>query len=167
VVSALPLGWVEVPHPSTGQVVFERRDAATGETIVRRWTRPTKGDDGTDMHQALTQGDQGGGGGAPVKFSLGGSGGRKRSQAADNEGGGGDGKKKKKAKEEDGSSRAFAWQKSRKIDPMDPLGEEQGRNSAGTNNPGERMADSTASGPLWQQRPYPAPGSVLRGGKKK
>lgn len=29
------------------------------------------------------------------------------------------------------------------------------------------MADSTASGPLFQQRPYPAPGSVLRGGDKK
>lgn len=28
---------------------------------------------------------------------------------------------------------------------------------------GERMADSTASGPLWQQRPYPAPGKILRG----
>ena len=25
------------------------------------------------------------------------------------------------------------------------------------------MADSTASGPLWQQRPYPAPGKILRG----
>ena len=24
------------------------------------------------------------------------------------------------------------------------------------------MADSTASGPLWQQRPYPAPGTILR-----
>jgi len=25
------------------------------------------------------------------------------------------------------------------------------------------MADSTASGPLWQQRPYPAPGQALKG----
>ena len=24
------------------------------------------------------------------------------------------------------------------------------------------MADSTASGPLWQQRPYPAPGQALK-----
>jgi hypothetical protein len=24
------------------------------------------------------------------------------------------------------------------------------------------MADSTASGPLWQQRPYPAPGTIMR-----
>ena len=24
------------------------------------------------------------------------------------------------------------------------------------------MADSTASGPLWQQRPYPAPGKILK-----
>ena len=35
----------------------------------------------------------------------------------------------------------------------------------GTNNAGERMADSTASGPLWQQRPYPAPGKILRQGQ--
>lgn len=26
----------------------------------------------------------------------------------------------------------------------------------------DKMADSTASGPLWQQRPYPAPGTILR-----
>ena len=24
------------------------------------------------------------------------------------------------------------------------------------------MADSTASGPLWQQRPYPAPGTIMK-----
>ena len=29
-----------------------------------------------------------------------------------------------------------------------------------------RAADTTASGPLFQQRPYPAPGSVLRANKK-
>lgn len=26
----------------------------------------------------------------------------------------------------------------------------------------DKMADSTASGPLWQQRPYPAPGTIMR-----
>lgn len=29
------------------------------------------------------------------------------------------------------------------------------------------MADSTASGPLWQQRPYPAPGQALKSKEKK
>ena len=50
------------------------------------------------------------------------------------------------------------------IDPMDPTGEEGQKASQGTNNMGERMADSTASGPLWQQRPYPAPGKIVRPG---
>mgnify|MGYP001806835197 CR=1 FL=1 len=31
---------------------------------------------------------------------------------------------------------------------------------------GIAAADSTAGGPLWQSRPYPAPGSVLRSNKK-
>ncbi len=98
---------------------------------------------------------------APVKFSLGGGGG--------GVGGGGGGGAKRKAEDSKSDAKAkaptkFDWQKSRKIDPMDPLGEEGGKNSMGIN--GERMADSTASGPLFQQRPYPAPGSVLRGAKK-
>lgn len=29
-----------------------------------------------------------------------------------------------------------------------------------------RAADTTATGPLFQQRPYPAPGSVLRSNQK-
>ncbi|CAN0565931.1 unnamed protein product, partial [Ectocarpus sp. 12 AP-2014] len=44
------------------------------------------------------------------------------------------------------------------IDPLDPTGKTGGKWSDGL-----RMADSTASGPLWQQRPYPAPGKILRG----
>lgn len=71
-------------------------------------------------------------------------------------GGGADAKKTK-----------FDWQKKHnKIDPMDPTGSEGGKGQPKFDpNTGERMADSTASGPLFQQRPYPAPGSVLRGGK--
>lgn len=92
---------------------------------------------------------------APIKFSLGGVKVVKTNKD-----------KKRKADGEDHKTK-FDWQKSHKIDPMDPLGQERGKNSDGTNNPGERMADSTASGPLFQQRPYPAPGSVLRGGDKK
>ena len=38
---------------------------------------------------------------------------------------------------------------------------------SGLNEPGgsKSAADSTASGPLFQQRPYPSPGAVLRANK--
>lgn len=56
------------------------------------------------------------------------------------------------------------------IDPMDPAsyGEcGKGRWSSGLANE-EKSADSTASGPLYQMRPYPSPGDVLRAqGKRK
>ena len=41
----------------------------------------------------------------------------------------------------------------------------QGKWSTGMGKDG-KMADSTASGPLWQQRPYPAPGMALKGKEK-
>lgn len=44
------------------------------------------------------------------------------------------------------------------VDPLDPT---QGRVLNNKESVG-RMADSTASGPLWQQRPLPAPGLVLK-----
>ncbi|RLN55522.1 hypothetical protein BBJ28_00002765 [Nothophytophthora sp. Chile5] len=47
------------------------------------------------------------------------------------------------------------------IDPMDPTGR-GGKWSDGLVDPSERAADSTVTGPLYQQRPYPAPGQVLR-----
>lgn len=46
------------------------------------------------------------------------------------------------------------------VDPLDPTGG-MGKWMDGLSGDG-KMADSTASGPLWQQRPYPAPGSILR-----
>lgn len=49
---------------------------------------------------------------------------------------------------------------SKDIDPLDPTGG-KGKWSNGL-NVGGKMADSTASGPLWQQRPYPAPGAILK-----
>jgi len=52
------------------------------------------------------------------------------------------------------------------VDPLDPTGR-GGRWSQGLAIDGERMADSTASGPLFQQRPYPAPGKILAKKKKK
>lgn len=42
----------------------------------------------------------------------------------------------------------------------------RGRWSTGMEGSQPRAADTTASGPLFQQRPYPAPGSVLRANKK-
>lgn len=38
--------------------------------------------------------------------------------------------------------------------------------SSGMEGAQPRAADTTASGPLFQQRPYPAPGSVLRANQK-
>ena len=48
------------------------------------------------------------------------------------------------------------------VDPLDPCGKSGGKWVDGQDGSVGKMADSTASGPLWQQRPYPAPGSVLR-----
>eukprot|EP00884_Botryococcus_braunii_P005854 jgi/Botrbrau1/1526/Bobra.0107s0014.1 len=55
------------------------------------------------------------------------------------------------------------------IDPMDPSSYSdapRGRWSTGMEGAQPRAADTTASGPLFQQRPYPSPGSVLRANKK-
>ena len=120
-------------------------------TKERRWTAPTSESDTSDIKPTT----------APVKFSFGGSATVKRKAPSDGNGGGG----KRGGKGGKGGGSKFDWQKSSGIDPMDPLGEEAGKNSAGMAE-GGRMADSTASGPLFQQRPYPAPGSILRGGAK-
>jgi len=47
------------------------------------------------------------------------------------------------------------------VDPLDPM-KGRGKWSDAIHHKGERMADSTATGPLWQQRPLPAPSVVLR-----
>ena len=55
------------------------------------------------------------------------------------------------------------------IDPMDPSAYSdapRGTWSTGILTAGGRAADSTASGPLFQQRPYPSPGAVLRANQK-
>ena len=96
-------------------------------------------------------------------MTIGGGGDKKRKQApkGDAQDGGGKGDRRDKKTK-------FDWQKSHKIDPMDPTGQDstKAKWNAGSGNPGERMADSTAGGPLWQQRPLPAPGAVLKGRKK-
>ena len=167
----LPAGWRRVLHAATGQTVYEHQ-----ETKERRWEPPTgEGGAGGAQPSAAAVGQLLA---APVKFSLGGIGAaakRKVPAAASGGGGGGDGGdngggvgsgKSSGGRGDDGKRVKFDWQKSRKIDPMDPTGAEAGKGGKGPD--GERMADSTASGPLFQQRPYPAPGSVLRGqqGKK-
>jgi len=56
-----------------------------------------------------------------------------------------------------------------KLDPMDPAAYgdcARGKWSSGL-NPEERNADSTASGQLFQQRPLPSPGDVLRANQAK
>lgn len=58
------------------------------------------------------------------------------------------------------------------IDPMDPASYSdipRGGWSAGLERPGDAVTgvDSTASGPLFQQRPYPSPGAVLRANRGK
>ncbi|KAF5834956.1 hypothetical protein DUNSADRAFT_8105 [Dunaliella salina] len=55
------------------------------------------------------------------------------------------------------------------IDPMDPASYSdapKGTWSVGLEGAQPRAADTTAGGPLFQQRPYPSPGSVLRANQK-
>lgn len=62
------------------------------------------------------------------------------------------------------------YESSETVDPMDPAAYSdipKGRWSAGLEAEG-RAADSTANGPLFQQRPLPSPGDILRAqGKRK
>lgn len=64
-------------------------------------------------------------------------------------------------------------QKRNDLDPMDPASYSEDCPRGGWSDglrgekDGDRAADSTASGPLFQQRPYPSPGEVLRINKKK
>mmetsp|Transcript_28952 Transcript_28952/g.63366 ORF Transcript_28952/g.63366 Transcript_28952/m.63366 type:complete len:87 (+) Transcript_28952:1-261(+) len=51
------------------------------------------------------------------------------------------------------------------MDPMDPSSYSdapQGGWSIGLQGAQPRAADTTASGPLFQQRPYPSPGAVIK-----
>lgn len=61
--------------------------------------------------------------------------------------------------------RADAQKESGLLDPMDPAAYSdipRGKWSAGLDRETEKIAvDSTASGPLFQQRPFPSPGAVL------
>ncbi|KAF6253034.1 hypothetical protein COO60DRAFT_1273961 [Scenedesmus sp. NREL 46B-D3] len=55
------------------------------------------------------------------------------------------------------------------VDPMDPSAYSdapRGGWSTGLEGAQPKAADTTAGGPLFQQRPYPSPGSVLRANQK-
>jgi len=56
------------------------------------------------------------------------------------------------------------------LDPMDPAAYDdsvpRGTWATGLIQPGAKAADSTVAGPLFQQRPYPSPGDVLRANKE-
>ena len=55
------------------------------------------------------------------------------------------------------------------VDPMDPSAYSdapRGGWTAGLEGSQPRAADTTASGPLFQSRPYPSPGAVLRANQK-
>lgn len=60
---------------------------------------------------------------------------------------------------------------SEKLDPMDPAAYSdcgRGKWSSGLNvDEGRTGVDSTASGPLFQQRPYPSPGDIMRANQAK
>lgn len=64
-------------------------------------------------------------------------------------------------------------QKRNDLDPMDPAAYSEDCPRGGwadglrSERDGDRAADSTAAGPLFQQRPYPSPGDVLRINQKK
>jgi len=75
--------------------------------------------------------------------------------------------KKKKERKREGRSRRERKVDQDTLDPMDPASYSdiaRGGWSAGLDIPGSAKTgvDSTASGPLFQQRPYPSPGAVLR-----
>lgn len=53
------------------------------------------------------------------------------------------------------------------LDPLDPSSySDAPRGGWSVGLVGGKAADSTASGPLFQQRPYPSPGAVLRANRK-
>eukprot|EP00903_Cladosiphon_okamuranus_P018223 g16762.t1 len=135
----LPEGWKAVTHAATGQTHYVH-EASGKRSYALPGSQPEASSSSSPQQQGQSHAERGGG-------AAGGRGsdGRNRS--------GSDRPKKK------GRGGGSSWA----IDPLDPTGKTGGKWSDGLVQVGERMADSTASGPLWQQRPYPAPGKILRG----
>lgn len=67
-------------------------------------------------------------------------------------------------------NRKQAYQESEKLDPMDPAAYSdcpRGKWSSGLNLDEKSGVDQSASGTLFQMRPYPSPGEVLRANRKR
>jgi len=118
----------------------EVKHAATGQVCyvhetsnLKRWTKPTAADDLSSDIQQTRQ--------AHADAA------RQQQQQQQQQRGG---KIKKRGREGE------------EVDPMDPTGGKGGGGWTQGLGGDDRMADSTAGGSLWQQRPLPAPGAVLR-----
>ena len=134
--SDLPPGWKEVKHAATGQVVYVHE-----ANNMKRWSKPTAADDLSSDIQQTRQAH------ADAARQE-----QQQQQQQQRQRVGGGGKNKKRGR--DGGE---------EVDPMDPTGGKGGGGwSQGLGGGNDRMADSTAGGSLWQQRPLPAPGAVLR-----
>ncbi|GAB5037078.1 ubiquitin-protein ligase [Nannochloropsis oceanica] len=136
VTSNLPPGWKEVKHAATGQVVYVHE-----ASNMKRWSKPTAADNLSSDIQQTRQAH------ADAARQE-----KQQQQQQEQQRSSGGGKNKKRGREG-----------VEEVDPMDPTGGKGGGGwSQGLGGGNDRMADSTAGGSLWQQRPLPAPGAVLR-----
>ena len=145
-VESLPPGWRVVVHEGTGQKLYEHES-----TKERRWTAPTSENDGYDMlHSAATEKPS-------IKFSLGGAlgGKRKKGTSSSSSRGSNDGGSSSTGTDSESKKK---YKFNNKVDPLDFEGGTGGKLGGGPESAG-KMADSTATGALYQQRPYPAPGT--------
>eukprot|EP00198_Chlamydomonas_reinhardtii_P007647 XP_001696984.1 predicted protein [Chlamydomonas reinhardtii] len=150
-IKSLPRGWAFGTCPATGVTYYY--NPRTGE---RTWSKPVQQDFlpspsfiGAKAGYVFKKGPQGDGDGGARKSRLEAIAEeqRRRNEAR--------GKVPKNKKVDD------------ELDPMDPAAySDAPRGGWSTGLEGIAAADSTAGGPLWQSRPYPAPGSVLRSNKK-
>jgi len=141
----LPPGWIEVYDPGTGRYYYW---LAESDDVC--WTSPTHprakiGRSAAEMREKVYEEEQAAAKAMPapsqselMKKAL-------RKLKRD----------RRKEKEE--------------LDPMDPAAYSEvprGTWASGLKNDAVTGVDSTASGPLFQQRPYPSPGDILRHNKK-
>eukprot|EP00891_Asterochloris_glomerata_P007943 jgi/Astpho2/7943/e_gw1.00118.47.1_t len=150
--NSLPAGWSETTDPASGSVYYF--NSGTGDRI---WTRPDAATQAAFVPATTFSGQRAG-----YAFKLGplglgyyrdsGSAALEVSMRPPLHGSGRGGGRKGRAMPAG-------------VDPMDPSAYSdapKGGWSSGLAGAQPRAADTTASGPLFQQRPYPSPGSVLR-----
>ena len=145
----LPKGWKKTKHPASGQFYYLNEI-----TKVKRWTRPEEENDISDIANRKTNDKNDNDHNNDTTTTKRTDKNQKclnvnnKSNIIHNNDHGRNHDKSKKRKERD-------------IDPLDPTNG-RGEKKGGANTTGDIMADSTATGSLFQQRPYPAPGSILR-----